>query len=260
MSNKLLNRLIVEDCFSYLKEVDDDFTDLAVIDPPYNLHKDKWDKFKSQQDFLKFTFLWIDLVIRKLKPSGSLYIFNTPYNSAFILQHLIQQGMHYQNWLTWDKRDGFSYAKRNFCRNQETIIFTTKSKDHTFNYDDIRVPYQSQGRIKHAMTKGLLKDGKRWYPNPGGKLCGDVWHIASERHKNKVNGKLQKQLHSTIKPLELIERIIQASSNEGDVVLDCFVGSGTTALASKKLKRNFLCCDLSKEFISLAKDRLKNEG
>jgi len=66
-----------------------------------------------------------------------------------------------------------------------------------------------------------------------------VWHIASERHKNKINGKTPKMPHITPKPLELVERIIKASSNAGDLVLDCFVGSGTTAIAAKKLKRNF---------------------
>ena len=97
--------------------------------------------------------------------------------------------------------------------------------------------------------KGLLKNGKRWYPNPNGKLCGEVWHITSERHKNKVDGKVVKMDHLTPKPLEMIERIVKASSNKGDIVLDCFVGSGTTAVAAKKLNRRYLASDSNSEFV-----------
>ena len=87
--------------------------------------------------------------------------------------------------------------------------------------------------------------GKRWFPNPNGRLCGEVWHISSARHKNKVNGKVQKMNHVTPKPLELIERIIKASSNKGDLVLDCFAGMGTTADRGKKTWSEFsMCTDL----------------
>jgi len=119
------------------------------------------------------------------------------------------------------------------------------------------LPYDSTERMKHAEKKGILKNGKRWFPNPGGKLCGEVWHITSERHKNKVNGKTQKMMHITPKPTELIERIIKASSNEGDLVLDCFVGSGTTAIVAKKLKRNFICSDNNKKYVNFANNNLK---
>ena len=253
----LPNRIYQMDCFDLLKRVDDATIDLAVIDPPYNMQKADWDAFKSEADFFKFTFSWIDALIPKLKASGSLYIFNTPYNSAFILQHLIKQGLHFQNWITWDKRDGMGGARRRFSNGQETIIFTTKGKNHTFNYDDVRVPYESTERIEHAKTKGILKNGKRWFPNPNGKLCGEVWHITSERHKNKVNGKVQSLGHATPKPLEMVERIIKASSNENDLILDCFVGTGTTAIAAKKLGRNFICCDAELEYVNIAKNKLE---
>ena len=102
----------------------------------------------------------------------------------------------------------------------------------------------------------FLKMASVGFPNEKGKLCGDVWHITSERHKSKINGKTMPMGHATPKPLEMIERIIKASSREGDIVFDCFVGSGTTAIAAKKLNRNFLCADNSKEFVALANKRL----
>ena len=251
------NKIYEMDCFDFLSRIKNGTVDLAVIDPPYNMNKADWDTFKSEKDFFDFTFAWIDALIPKLKKNGSLYIFNTPYNSAFILQYLVEKGLNFQNWITWDKRDGMGGARRRFSNGQETIIFFTKGSKHTFNYNAVRVPYESTERIEHAKKKGILKKGKRWFPNPKGKLCGEVWHITSARHKNKVNGKVQKMEHATPKPLELVERIITASSNENDVVLDCFVGIGTTAIVAKKLKRNFLCCDSEKDYVKVAKKRLK---
>jgi len=252
-----INEIYNLDCFDFLGKIDDKSIALAVIDPPYNLHKARWDTFESEKIFFDFTARWIDALIPKLKENGSLYIFNTPYNSAFILAYLVGKGLIFQNWITWDKRDGLGGAKRKYSNGQETILFFTKNNDHIFNFDDIRLPYESTERIAHAQEKGILKDGKRWFPNPKGRLCGEVWHIVSERHKNKINGKTPKMPHITPKPLELIERIIKASSNPGDLILDCFVGSGTTAIAAKKLKRNYVCSDINKNYVNLAKKNLK---
>ncbi|MBU4369967.1 site-specific DNA-methyltransferase [Patescibacteria group bacterium] len=252
-----VNKIYLMDCFDFLKKIDDKAVDLAVIDPPYNLRKAKWDTFKSHDDFLDFTYKWIDALIPKLKRNGTLYIFNTPYNSAFILSYLVNKGLVFQNWITWDKRDGMGGAKKKYSNGQETILFFTKNKNHVFNYNDIRLPYDSTERIAHAKIKGILKNGKRWFPNPNGKLCGEVWHITSERHKNKVNGKTPKMPHLTPKPLDIVERIVRASSNKGDIILDCFMGIGTTAVAAKKLGRNFIGCDSSKKYISLANKRIK---
>ncbi len=252
-----INEIYNLDCFDFLKKIDDKSINLAVIDPPYNLRKARWDTFESEKVFFDFTTRWINALVPKLKENGSLYIFNTPYNSAFILSYLIGRGLIFQNWITWDKRDGLGGAKRKYSNGQETILFFTKNDNHIFNYDDIRLPYESTDRIAHAKEKGILKDGKRWFPNPKGRLCGEVWHITSERHKNKINGKTPKMPHITPKPLELVERIIRASSSTGDLVLDCFVGSGTTAIVAKKLKRNFICSDNNKNYVNLAKKNLK---
>ena len=255
---KNLNKIIVSDCFDFIKETEDNCVDLALLDPPYFLNKGDWDTFSSKKVFFDFTFQWIDALLPKIKTGGSLYIFNTPYNSAFILKYLVEKGLTFQNWITWDKRDGFCHTKKKFIPSQETILFFSNGETKVFNADEVRVEYESSERIGHAARKGILKNGKRWFPNLNGKLCGDVWHITSERHKNKVNGKVQKMGHATPKPLDMIKRIISASSKEGDIVFDCFVGSGTTALASKMLGRNFLCADNNKEFVELALNKLND--
>jgi len=252
-----INKIYHLDCFEFLKKINDKSVDLAVIDPPYFLSKDTWDIFKSREDFLHFTFSWIDILIPKIKNRGGLYVFNTPFNCAFILPHLLEKRLKFRNWITWDKRDGFSNGTKKYANGQETILFFTKSDDYVFNFDDIRVPYESTERMFYAKEKGILKDSKRWFPNPKGKLCSEVWHISSERHKNKINGKTPKLPHFTPKPLEMVERIIKASSNKGDLILDCFMGTGTTALAAKKLGRNFIGCDSNRKYVLLSNRRLK---
>ena len=245
------------DAVKFLNSVEENSVDLAIKDPPYNMSKAGWDSFKSNKDFFDFTYKWIDALLPTLKKTASLYIFNTPFNSAYILQYLIEKGLIFQNWITWDKRDGFNASKKRYTHGQETILFFTTSKNYTFNSDDIRVPYESTDRIKHAQKKGIIKNGKRWFPDLRGRLCGEVWHITSERHQNKVQGKTQKLEHLTPKPIEMIDRMISASSNIDDLVLDCFVGSGTTAVSAKKLNRNFICADSSAEYVKIAKKRLK---
>ena len=244
------------DCLDFLAGIASESVDLAVVDPPYNMSKAEWDRFSSTQAFLDFTFAWLDALVPVLKPDASLYVFNTPYHAAYILAHLVETGLKYQNWITWDKRDGIGGATRRYNRRQETILFFTKSNQHTFNHNDIRIPYESTERIAHARSKGILKNGKRWFPNPNGKLLGDVWHITSERHKTKKGGKTQTQEHATPKPLDMMERIIAASSDEGDLVLDCFAGTGTTAVAALKLGRSFIGCDSEPEYVHMANQRI----
>ena len=84
-----INQIYNLDCFDFLNKIDNASVDLAVIDPPYNMSKADWDTFASQKDFLDFTHKWIDALLPKLKQNGSLYIFNTPFNSAYILQYLV---------------------------------------------------------------------------------------------------------------------------------------------------------------------------
>ena len=234
------NKIYPMDARDFLREkVTDDSVALAAVDPPYNLRKAGWDTFASQDDFLAFTRNWLSLLIPKLKDGGSLYVFNTPLNAAYILQFLAEREMTFRNWIVWDKRDGISAPKRKYAGGAEAILFFTKGDRHVFNCDDIRVPYESEERIRYARKTGILKNGRRWRPNERGRLCGEVWHFSSERHKQKVNGKTQKMPHLTPKPLDMMMRIIAASSNPGDLVLDCFMGSGTTALALQKIGAKF---------------------
>ena len=235
------------DVIDFLKQLPDVSIDLAIIDPPYNLKVADWDTFKNQDEFLKFSYKWIDAFLPKMKQNGSFYIFNTSYHCALFLNYL-QGKANFINWITWHKKDGFANSRKKYNNANESILFYAMSDRYTFNYDDIRIPYESSDRIKHATKKGILKNGKRWFPNENGKLCTDVWQISSQRHKEKINGKIQKQNHPTIKPYEMIERMVKASSNENDIVLDLFAGSGIGLKVCQDLKRRYLGTDINFKF------------
>jgi site-specific DNA-methyltransferase (adenine-specific) len=138
---------------------------------------------------------------------------------------------------------------------QETILFYTKGKNYVFNPDKIRIEYESKERIEHARKKGIIKNGKRWFPNPLGKLCPDVWEYSSYRHKNKVNGKVIKTKHPTPKPEDMIERMILASSDESTLVLDLFSGTGTTSVIAHRHNLQFIGCEYDEYFCSLIESR-----
>ena len=258
IDDSLLNKIYKSDYRNLLQKIPNNSIDLVCVDPPYNLKKADWDSFDSDSDFLQFTQNWIRLTIPKLKPGGSFYVFNTPRNSAYILAYLEKSGLVFQNWITWNKKDGFSSTKKKFLPEQETILYFTKpGGEITFNADGVRIPYESKERIEAAKYRGIIKNGKRWFPNKDGRLCPDVWQISSERHSQKENGKVKKALHPTVKPIALMERIVLASSAEGDVVLDIFAGSGSTLVAAKKHNRNFIGCESNTDYVKLARQRLK---
>ncbi|MGZ9797210.1 DNA-methyltransferase [Mycoplasma sp. 4013] len=244
-----VNKVYQMDVIEFLKNLKDNSVDLIIADPPYNLNKSSWDKFESNQEYFEFMYSWLDLAVKKLKDTASIYLFNNSYNSAFILVYLINKGMLFKNNIIWYKKDGFSPSKKKYVNNQETITFLTKSNKYTFNYNDIRTEYLSKKRLLNAKNKGIIKKGKRWTPNPNGKLCTDIWEIPSVRHTNKVNGKVVKTNHPTPKPKTMIERMIKASSNPGDLVLDLFSGSGVTSFVAKELNRNFIGCELDSEYV-----------
>ena len=137
------NTICIQNIGNFLESLPNNYADLAIIDPPYNLKVAEWDKFKSEKDFLDFSFAWIDLMLQKMKPNGSFYIFNTPYHCALFL-HYLQGKAAFQNFITWYKKDGLSYTKKRFVNNQESILFYTMDSVHYyFDCDSVRIPYES---------------------------------------------------------------------------------------------------------------------
>ena len=254
----LLDEVLECDAHDLLAKLPEGSVHLACVDPPYNLGKGAWDSWPSEDSFREFTRGWLDVLIPTLIPGGALFVFNTPRNAAWILGYLEERGMLFENWVTWDKRDGFSSTRKRFVPTQESLLFLRKPGGSPFfDADAVREPYQSSERIAAAARTGILKNGKRWFPNPAGRLATDVWHFPSERHTAKVAGRVQAGKHPTQKPSALIERIVLATTRPGEVVLDCFVGSGTTAVVAAKNGRHFVASDADATYVELARERVR---
>ena len=233
------------DCLEYLKSLEDESVDLVVVDPPYfRIIKDAWDnQWASEADYLKWCADWTQECFRVMKPDTCFYVWGTTKEDTFLRYKLdvLNQvpGAHYQNWIIW-AYDWGGRTKKKFPRKHEDILMYSKGKDFTFNADDVRIPYKMQKNIRtEAMN------------NPRGKIPTDVW-----TKNNHTTSKEYAGWHSTQKPIKLLERIIQAHTSPGDIVLDCFSGAGSTMIACDNLERSFRGCELDADYVEKSLERL----
>lgn len=232
---------ICGDALEELKKIPDKSVRLIVTDPPYNLNKNYGnnnDKLEFDE-YLEFSYKWLSEAKRILTDDGTIYVFMGMRYISYIYSILEQRlGMTFNSWITWFYTQGIG-KKRGFSpRHDDILMFTKNSKKFIFNLDDIRIPqkfYRSINNMRGA--------------NPG-----NVWEFSHMHYCNKNRKK-----HPTQKPEGLIERIILASSNEGDVVLDPFVGSGTTLRVCQQTQRIGIGIDINPEYIEMTNERLKEK-
>lgn len=226
------------DALELLKNIKDNSIDLIVADPPYNLNKDYGNNSdtKSFDDYIKFTENWTKEAKRVLKPTGTIYVFMGFRFISYLYQILEKsQNLNFNNWICWYYTQGIG-KKKGFSPRHDDVLMFTKSDKFTFNLDAIRVPqkfYRSVNNMRGA--------------NPG-----DVWEF-SHVHYCQEN----RQNHPTQKPEGLIERMVLASSNEGDIVLDPFSGSGTTLRVCQQLNRKAIGFELNPDYVLMTEERLK---
>lgn len=238
-----INKIINGDCIEVLKEFPEKKIHLIFADPPYNIGM-KYDTHKDNMgyaDYVNWTEKWIDACVRVLRSDGSFYIAIGDEYAAEVVLILKKKGMLIRNWIIWYYTFGQSQKKK-FNRSHAHIIYSVKNpKNFTFNADTVRIPSARQ----------IVYNDKR--ANPKGKIPDDVWKISrvAGTFKERVDG------FPCQMPLALLERIVKVSSNRGDIVLDPFVGSGTTAVTSKKLGRKYIGIDISKKYCEDAERRLK---
>jgi len=232
------------DCLEILPRIPENSVDLIFADPPYflsnggitchagkmvSVHKGDWDKSRGADGNHEFNRAWLAACQRVLKPNGSIWVSGTAHvihSVGFAMQQL---GFKLLNDISWVKPNPPpNLSCRYFTHATETIIWAAKNAKsrHTFHYK-------------------LMKESNR------GKQMKSVWEIKPPEAWEKKFGK-----HPTQKPVALLERILLASSNEGDLVLDPFSGSGTTVLAAFRLRRHALGCELSAEFLALSLRRI----
>lgn len=246
----------------WMKSFPDESIDMIFADPPYNIKKADWDTFESQEEYIKFSLLWIEQAARILKKEGTLFICGFSEILADI-KHPASKYFKSCRWIIWHYKNKANLGK-DWGRSHESILHFRKSKKFTFNIDDIRVPY-GEHTLKYpshpqAETSqyGNGKAYKPWEPNPLGAKPKDVINIPEDTIEipTTCNGMHEKTPHPTQKPEELIRKLILATSNEGDLVLDPFCGSGTTAVCSEQLNRKWMACDLELRYLEWAADRI----
>ena len=247
-----VHKEIKGDCVEVLSSFPKETVDLVFADPPYNLSNDgftchagkavsvnkgKWDKSDGVREDFLFDRRWIRACKRVLKPNGTIWISGT-YHSIYACGFaLLLEGYHLLNEISWYKPNASpNLSCRYFTASHETLIWARKSKNakHTFNYDEMR---------NGNFPKDIIK--------VSGKQMRSVWAICTPSKSEKKYGK-----HPTQKPLELLERIVLASTNPKDIILDPFMGSGTTAVAAIKYNRRFVGIEKEKEYIELAAKRI----
>ena len=247
--------LFTDDCLTWLKTISDESIDLIFADPPYNINKADWDKFDSQEEYVKWSVKWISEAARILKPTGSLYI----CGFSEILADLKHPAMQYFSgckWLVWHYRNKANLGK-DWGRSHESILHLRKTKKFSLNIDEIRIPYGNH-TLKYpshpqAESSQYSNNNKSqiWTPNPLGAKPKDVIEIPTT-----CNGMGEKTKHPTQKPEELLRKLILAGSNKGDIVLDPFSGSGTTLVVAEQLERLWIGCEMNKEYNSWAISRI----
>lgn len=241
------------DCLEILRTFPEDSIDMIFADPPYmlsndgftcqngkmvNVNKGKWDKSSGFENDTLFHNEWIAACRRVLKPEGTIWISGT-YHSIYQCGYLLQKNnFHILNDIAWFKPNAApNLSCRFFTASHETILWARKEKKakHTFNYTEMKNGYFPEDKLKKENTQ-----------------MRSVWSISTPRNGEKEQGK-----HPTQKPLDLLKRIVLASTNENDIILDPFCGSGTTGVACRCLgNRSFVGIEIDKTYCDLAKKRL----
>ena len=233
--------LICGDALEELKKIPSKSVKLVVTDPPYNLNKNYGNNQDDLEfnDYLEFSRAWIKEVSRILTDDGSIFVFMGMRYISYIYEILEKEfGFHFNSWITWFYTQGIGKTKGFSPRHDDILYFTKHPKRFTFNLDSIRVPqkfYRSVNNMRGA--------------NPG-----NVWEFSHMHYCNKNRTK-----HPTQKPEGVFERIILSASNEGDTVLDPFVGSGTCLRVCQQTNRVGIGIDINPEYIAMSQARLDEE-
>ena len=261
-----LNTVYLINNLEFLRNLDSEVIDLIYIDPPFFSgvdYKEFSDLWLSVDDYVEFMKMRIKEIFRVLKTTGSFYL-HCDASAIFDLKPLCDEifgNINFRREIVWNvgSVSGFKSQVKGWVRQHDNILYYTKSDDFTFN--KIYVPYKQDYITKMFRYKD--KDGRLYRKRRGGKqylderpgnLVGDVWNdIYSYQTRTRSKEYLG---YPTQKPLKLLERIILASSHEGDIVADFFCGAGTTLVAAKKLNRKWIGTDNNPKAIELCKIRL----
>ncbi len=249
---EILNKIINQNLFDVLNFLPEKFVDLLIIDPPYNMTKYFNSLIFNKKSIDKYAD-WVDSFLKKLikilKPTASVY-FCSDWHSSTSVHLVLSKYFKVRNRITWERDKGRG-ARYNWKNNSEDIWFCTVSKTYTFNTNDVKLkrkvlaPYKDNGEPKDWVKQN---NGKYRLTHPS-----NIWTDISVPFWSMP----ENTEHPTQKPEKLIAKIILASSNKNDIVFDPFLGSGTTAVVSKKLHRKYVGIEIDKKFACIAEKRLQ---
>ena len=255
-----LETIYCGDCIAGMCRMPDDSIDLVFADPPFNIayEYDVYDDKRNTGEYLDWSRDWIEQAVRVLKPTGSLWLAIGDDYAAELKLMLQEHGLICRNWVIWYYTFGV-HCQHKFSRSHTHLLyFVRDSARFTFNAENIRVPSARQTvyRDRRAANGGRTPDDT-WLLRPQDASAAfqadeDTWHFP------RVNGTFHERTgwHGCQMPELLLGRIISACSNAGEVILDPFVGSGTTSSVAKKLDRRFIGFELSPTYAEKARLRV----
>ncbi len=250
---KDINKIHEGDCVKMLRKLPDGCCQLIIADPPYNIGpkfgiEKEWD---NSLEWLPWCREWLAECKRILSDGGNLFLYGIHHYLCYLQCALYDLGMTYRRQIIWNYENGFAGYTKTLSAHYEPILWFSKGDGYT--YHPIREPYKSTERLKHKITK----NGKTWTPHPDGRLAGDIWSfptLAGRRFRE------EKVDHPTQKPLALTHRIIQHFSNEDDVVVVPFAGSGTECVSAIMNGRKVWGCEINPDYIMIAEKRIADIG
>lgn len=247
MIDKFTNKIFQGDCLELFKNIPDNSVDMTFADPPFNLKK-KYTSYHDSlefQEYLEWCEKWISEMVRVTKPTGSIFLHNIPKWLTFYATYL-NKFAHFKHWISWDAPTapmGKSLQPAHYG-----ILFYAKEAKGTKIYE-LRLPHKRDRKQGY-----LLKDygGKKDLLHPFGPLISDVW---TDIHRIKHNTK--RDLHPCQLPIHLLDRLILLSTDENDIVLDPFSGTGTTAISAKRLGRRYIGFELDEKYVEISQQKLE---
>ncbi len=246
-----INKTLLGDMFKGITLVEDGSVDLLIVDPPYNLNKNfHGNTFlaRAEEEYYTYTEKWIKAILPKLKSTASIYVC-CDWKSSIVIGNILSKYFILRNRITWQREKGRG-AKSNWKNGMEDIYFATVSNEYIFNLNAVKIrkkvlaPYKENGK-----PKDWEKTAEGNYRN----TCpSNFWDDIAIPYWSMP----ENTAHPTQKPEKLIAKLILASSNSGDLVLDPFAGSGTTGVVAKKLGRNFIDIEQNPLYCAWAEKRL----
>jgi site-specific DNA-methyltransferase (adenine-specific) len=241
-----INNIIQGDCIEILKKFPDNSVDMVFVDPPYNLGKEYelYEDNKEAREYIAWCEKWLTEIVRETKPTGSIFVMNIPRWLTYFAEHLNKKA-YFKHWIVWNSMG--KPKGKTLLPSHYGILWYVKSKE--FKFYDIRAPHP-----RCRKSNELIADwgGKKEALHPFGPLVSDVF---SDIHR--IRHKKRRDEHPSQLPVPLLERLILATTDEGDIVLDPMVGTGTTCVAAKRLGRRFIGIDIDPKYVEISHKNLE---